>query len=396
MLRSAHDLWTKDDSSSSPEHLYNLARTVDSKTVDTCGFPAVLFATLIRDYFRKGSTVGDDVSDDRLADIGEHQVAHLPTTGSGLAKSDDKIGQRSFECGENAVVLLCGGMATRFGGAVKALAEVLPGVRFIDVAISAITAIGTAIGTSVPLLLVTGVTTHRAIADYVADHWPGSEAEGLVRLVRQRVFPRINRVNSEILSGGIPVFYPPGHGDCLTSIVEQGAHRWLAARGVRRVLFWGIDNLLAGPASRIVGAHLRSGHKLTVEVVVREESERGGYILRRNGQAEIIEDFRLGQLQVKRPLLLNTNSMVIDLDILANLPDLLFYPVEKTIEGQQVLQFERLLGEITHWVNANFLLVPRTGEDSRFAPIKTPEDLKKHSAVIQRFVYSSQNVTKKS
>ena len=39
------------------------------------------------------------------------------------------------------------------------------------------------------------------------------------------------------------------------------------------------------------------------------------------------------------------------------------------------MQIEHLVGEVTRWLSSNFLRVRRSGKDTRFLPVKTPEDL---------------------
>lgn len=78
--------------------------------------------------------------------------------------------------------------------------------------------------------------------------------------------------------------------------------------------------------------------------------------------------------------------MVIDIEVLARPPALLFVTVVKTIDGRETAQFERLLGEITRHIDCAFLLVPRSGAASRFAPIKTQEDRCLHTPALLRLL----------
>ena len=55
--------------------------------------------------------------------------------------------------------------------------------------------------------------------------------------------------------------------------------------------------------------------------------------------------------------------------------NLTWFRADKKVEGQPVVQFERLVGEVTSLVDATYLKVPRTGSASRFLPVKTPENL---------------------
>lgn len=357
---------------SSAELLDLRLRSLFAETVDACGFTATIFAELLRNYLqRRAEDSPGGAEQAQLVDVREHEVDKI-------AEGDAAAGWHTLQCGENAVAVLCGGMATRFGGSIKALAEVFPGKRFLDLAIGRILALGAETGAPLATVIVTGPQTHRPIEEFVHRHWPEEVAADRMRLVRQRAFPRIGTDGTPVAAGRFPVFYPPGHGDVPATLAEHGVIDWLVGRGVRRVFFWGIDNLLAGADSSIAGAHLRCGRSVTVEVTTRRTSEGGGRILRRKGRIVCIEDFRLAaDKRVADCTLLNTNSMVINVEVLRRPPALPFYDVEKHIGGQVVVQFERLLGEITHYLDCAFLLVPRDGPASRFAPIKTEAEMRR-------------------
>ena len=56
---------------------------------------------------------------------------------------------------------------------------------------------------------------------------------------------------------------------------------------------------------------------------------------------------------------------------------LTWFAVNKTVDGKPAVQFERLVGELTAFVEPAFLRVERHGPDARFQPIKTPDDIAK-------------------
>ena len=73
----------------------------------------------------------------------------------------------------------------------------------------------------------------------------------------------------------------------------------------------------------------------------------------------------------------NTNTFVLDAaSIDADFP-LTWFAVQKTVDGRPAIQFERLVGELTAFVDSAFLRVERHGPDARFQPIKTPDDMDK-------------------
>ena len=55
--------------------------------------------------------------------------------------------------------------------------------------------------------------------------------------------------------------------------------------------------------------------------------------------------------------------------------DLGWYHVEKSVEGQKAVQVEHLVGELTAHLPTGWLCVRRSGQKSRFLPMKTPDDL---------------------
>ena len=54
---------------------------------------------------------------------------------------------------------------------------------------------------------------------------------------------------------------------------------------------------------------------------------------------------------------------------------LTWYYVEKTVDGRAAVQMERLVGELSAFVETSYLVTPRDGPRGRFYPVKTPEDL---------------------
>jgi UTP--glucose-1-phosphate uridylyltransferase len=56
--------------------------------------------------------------------------------------------------------------------------------------------------------------------------------------------------------------------------------------------------------------------------------------------------------------------------------------VNKEVEGKKVIQFERLVGELTAFLPCNAIAVSREGEDGRFMPVKDPPELETRKAAI--------------
>jgi hypothetical protein len=52
-----------------------------------------------------------------------------------------------------------------------------------------------------------------------------------------------------------------------------------------------------------------------------------------------------------------------------------FFTVTKKVDGEPVIQFERLVNEVTSVLPTKYLHLPRTGEKSRFLPVKDNDEL---------------------
>jgi hypothetical protein len=59
--------------------------------------------------------------------------------------------------------------------------------------------------------------------------------------------------------------------------------------------------------------------------------------------------------------------------------------VEKEIPDR-VIQFETVAGELSWYIESNFIEVPREGTDTRFIPVKTQEDLENKRELIKKVV----------
>jgi UTP--glucose-1-phosphate uridylyltransferase len=57
--------------------------------------------------------------------------------------------------------------------------------------------------------------------------------------------------------------------------------------------------------------------------------------------------------------------------------------VTKKVDGAPVIQFERLVNEVTSFMPSRYLLVPRSGADSRFLPVKDKEELAQRRGEIE-------------
>ena len=128
--------------------------------------------------------------------------------------------------------------------------------------------------------------------------------------------------------------------------------------------------------ARVLGAHCRGGKAVTVEIVPKVSGDRGGIPARVGGHLQIVEEFRLpAAFDSARVPFFNTNTFVLDAEAIDREFDLDWFLIRRKVDGAEVVQAERLLGQVTALLPTQFLVVPRQGREGRFLPVKDREEL---------------------
>jgi UTP--glucose-1-phosphate uridylyltransferase len=300
-------------------------------------------------------------------EVPAHDVVQpLPRPGTPERATLAAHGEDAIARGEIGAVVLAGGMATRFGSQVKALAPVLEGraLSFLDLKLADLTRLG------IDVTLMTSFATHDALAEVVADT--------AVALAPQLISLRLNPDGSLFLDDeGRPSPHAPGHGDLADALQLSGALDRYRANGVRSLFVCNVDNVGATLDPALAGLHRRLGGEITVELVSKRPGDVGGLPVRlADGTLAIAEAFRVpeGFPHEEFPLF-NTNTLWIDVTALAAPAEYTWCVARKTVDGRRAIQFERLVGELTWWHPSHFTHVPREGAESRFVPVKDEDDL---------------------
>ncbi len=327
------------------------------------------------DRARTGSG-GDNAVKGVVTVPGPEDVAELPPPGSAERAALAAIGRAAIARGEVGAVILAGGMATRFGGVVKAVVPVFEERSFLEIKVSDVSGCAKHAGGTVPIYVMTSFATHARIEEHVKEAALDSDAAPIAcfpQLVSLRLTPEgtLFRETDATLSP-----YATGHGDLSFALRASGVLATFRAAGGRHLVMSNVDNLGATLDPAIVGLHIQRGTKITAEVVKKDPGDKGGAPARVDGVAQIVEGFRFpkGFDQDAIPVF-NTNTFVLDAEAIDRDFALPFYRVEKRVEGQTAIQFERLVGELTAFLPSAFVLVPRDGEEGRFQPAKDPEEL---------------------
>lgn len=324
---------------------------------------------------RKRLTAGDFPADrNRLTSTveppPEDAVATWPR-GSELEALAER-GRDAIAKGQVAALVLNGGMATRFGGVVKGVVEVLPGQSFLHLKLRDLSR---ARG-DVPVFLMNSFATSEATEEHLATL--RSELSPLaIHPVTQGVSLRLNP-DGELYrdARGAPSFYAPGHGDVFDVLRHsEGFTRFREGSG-RMVMVSNVDNLGATLDPVVVGFHLEHGAAITVEVAAKFPGDKGGAPAKLDGKIQVVEGFRFpNDFDQDRIRVFNTNTLSFDADVFERDVELSWFRADKVVDGHDVVQFERLMGEATATLSSRYLEVEREGDASRFLPIKTPKDL---------------------
>lgn len=290
-------------------------------------------------------------------------------------------GKAALESGEVGALVLNGGMATRFGGVVKGCVEVFDDLSFIGVKILDTSRWGAQL-----MLMNSFATDEKTLEHLEAINYLDQDPSS-IRRFNQNISIRLTPSGSLFHDAdGRVSLYAPGHGDLPTAI-NRGALQAFLGHGGKYLLMSNVDNLLANLDPLVIGAHIESEAEMTVECVQTKPGYKGGMVARVDGDPQVVEHFRIPEAFDQTQLdLLNTNTFCFDAEALDDEFDLNWYVVEKQVDGKKVIQFERLAGELSAFLETRFLKVPNEGDRSRFLPIKRPSDLEDNRDFLERVV----------
>jgi UTP--glucose-1-phosphate uridylyltransferase len=301
----------------------------------------------------------------------DEDVVRLPSEGDERYEELRSAGLEALRRGEVAQVVLAGGMATRFGGVVKAVLPAVDGLSFLEAKLLQTTSLERALEVEIPVALMTSFATEEAIRRHLAERGLGDPL-----VFHQFVSLRLEPTGDLFRDAEDSVsLYAPGHGDLFRAVRRSGTLDELRGRGVRLVTVSNVDNLGARVDPVVVGSHLSAGRPLTCEVA-RKEGDMGGAPVRVDGRLQLVEGPRFPPTfdQALAPVF-NTNTALFDIDALDEDYDLSWLYVRKDVDGREAVQLERLYHEVSALVETTYLEVPRRGARGRFLPIKTPADL---------------------
>jgi UTP--glucose-1-phosphate uridylyltransferase len=342
------------------------------QTLTTCGFNSARLVELAKPL--QSGTPADNLVKGRISPPTADDVVRLPEPGTAEHARLTALGTAALQRGEYALVVLAGGMATRMGGVVKALVDAVPGKSFLDLRLREVEVLRERYGKAPPLWLMTSQSTDEKIKAALGAHRRGDEVATFIQELSLRLTP-----SGQLFLGadGRPSEHAPGHGDLPDALKRSGLLQRFVERGGKTLMMSNVDNLGGTIDPLILGFHLAHGLPVTSEVVDKLGSDRGGIPVRVDDRPCVLEEFRIPQsFDPASVRVFNTNVFHFDAKALLELDmPWTFFTVTKKVEGTPVIQFERLVNEVCQVLPTKYLHLPRTGDHSRFLPVKDNEEL---------------------
>lgn len=301
-----------------------------------------------------------------------------------------RAGREALRRGKVAVLVINGGMATRFGGVVKGVVELFGGETFISLKGGDVRRAAETFGARIPFVLMNSFATDAATLQHIAERSSFGLPREDVLTFQQSVSLRLNPDGSLFIGDDDkPSYYAPGHGDFFDAIRGSGVLAELRRRGVELVSFSNVDNLGATIDPAIIGYHLLMGADMSAEVTEKRrtasgEWDKGGAPAYVDGRLQIVEGFRFPPaFQQERLPDFSTNNFLFKVSAIDREIALERHVVRKKVDGRAALQLESITCEASAVPDAQgrpllelaLLRVPREGPRGRFFPVKEPPDL---------------------
>lgn len=207
-----------------------------------------------------------------------------------------KLGHHALAAGQVAVLLVAGGQGTRLGfDKPKGLFKIGPvsNKSLFEIHADKVFALSRKYGKPVPLLVMTSPITHDDTVGFFQENKFFGLPESQVSFFQQGTMPALTLEDGKLLmeKPGHVFSSPNGHGGTLTALSDSGLLDDLAAKGIRHIFYFQVDNplvRLADPA--FLGEHIRVKSELSSRAIEKAyPKEKMGVLAVISGKCGIIE-----------------------------------------------------------------------------------------------------------
>lgn len=345
--------------------------------LDRYGFDAELFARWQQQVASGELSKERNQVQGKLVAPGADSIHALPKRETPERQELEQLGLDAIGRGEFGVVILNGGMATRFGGVVKGVVPVTGDRSFLALKVGDVRRLRERCGAPIHVYMMNSFATDEATREHFAKHdnfgLPADEVHHFTQFVSIRMTEtgEVFRTDSGEVSP-----YGPGHGDFAPALRASGCLKHFQEAGGKYLFLANVDNLGARVDATMLGHHIAQKAQVTIEVAPKWPGDAGGSPYLYEGKLQLVEQIRYPEgFDPDIVDVFNTNTFHFSADCLDRDFDLGWYFVEKKVDDRKAVQVERLVGEMSRFLKSNFVKVKRTGPQCRFFPIKTPEDL---------------------
>lgn len=297
-----------------------------------------------------------DFTVDRPDEVPQDEIFHY----SELKSSES--GQSLVQNNEVAFCILAGGAGTRIGGP-KCLLSLGNGETLLSKKIRQV-------GDLKNIWVIISPDLKERVVDHLTER---SLMSNHIKIVEQFESFRLTPNNQLFLLNNEVSLYPCGHGDVIPALVQSEVLQKFNENGGKHVYVVNVDNISANIDPDILGLHHANNTPVTCEVVARNSSDSGGFLCNHMGIPQIVEGFRMSyDTDQAKFTHINTNTMIFQSNLDFNSIIWSWHRVKKNYNGNLVIQYERLLQQLTCHFKTQFVEVERA---RRFTPIKNVSDL---------------------
>jgi len=341
------------------------------------GYDATLQAAWQRQVADGTFSAANNVVDAALAPPPASDLAGMPASGTTEHAELHQLGMEAIARGELGVCVLNGGMATRFGGVVKGVVQVREGRSFLGLAVDNARRLAEASGARVPVMLMNSFATDASTRAHFTEHAHFGADEADIEHFTQFVQLRMTEAGELFhRDDGALSPYGPGHGDFAAALRASGSLQRFLGAGGKYIFVRNVDNLGALADAAVLGHHIHSGRDTTCELAPKRDGDVGGAPYLYKDRVQLVEQLRYPEgFDASVVDVFNCNTMTFTAAALERPVELGRYFVKKQVDGRAAVQIEHLIGELTAHLSTNWLKIPREGADSRFLPIKKPDEL---------------------
>ncbi len=224
------------------------------------------------------------------------KIAPIPVVDSAVPSEERALGEEALRRGEVAALLVAGGQGSRLGfDKPKGMFPIGPvsNATLFQFHAERVIALSRRFGKAIPLLVMTSPATHADTEDFFREKSYFGLAKSDVSFFQQGTMPALDLATGKLLleAPGKLFLSPNGHGGTITALAETGLLPEIAARGVKHVFYFQVDNPLVKICDPgFLGRHIATHSEASSKVVFKEKpEEKVGVLAVIDGKCGILE-----------------------------------------------------------------------------------------------------------